>query len=363
MPNLTVEDILKHFGVKGMKWGVRKQRLTTTGVLSEISGRAERRDDEVWRNRVIRSRTADALYPFNPVAGSGWGGLNDKLGKATRKAMAADIKALNSKPEYNTRLARREIKKKALGKIQKNKSGVVDKYYAEHAKIFEKHIKEQAPNFMQTSPSGKWETKLWYSRGMGAYNVDVRQVDKAKHAAGDNFDLTLRVKPIFDDDGYIVDWEFLSDDLVQSAIDDILEHHGIKGMKWGVRRSRPSAVTVSDKGKKLKTSGGHGRPATESAVRARVTAQVAKKSGVKALTDQELRDYANRIQLEQNVSRLMYNEKSRGAKFVDNMLGRQGSQLANEAAKQGATKTGRAALGAAKKSRRVAKVAATVAAI
>lgn len=149
------------------------------------------------------------------------------------------------------------------------------------------------------------------------------------------------------------------DSLKQSAIvDEILEHHGVKGQKWGVRRKAtvgPREIIVSDKRKKVKTKGGSGHPATESAVRARVIGQKGKKSGLKSLTDQELQDYARRIQLEQNVSRLMYNEKSRGAKFVDNFLGRQGSQLANKAAQEGGAKLGRQIV---KKSAKAAALAA-----
>ena len=365
----SVDDILAHFGVKGMKWGVRRDQTSTSGVLSRISGKPELKSDETWRNRTVRSRTADALYPFNPVAGSGWGGLNSKVGKATRKAMKGDIKVLNSKPVYNTRLARREIKRASLGKIQNNKSGVVDKYYAEHSKIFEKHLREQAPKFMQTSPSGKWETKLWVSKSGNAWNVDVRQVDKAKHAADDLSNVTFKVKPIFDNDGFIVDWEFLDSDMAQSAINDILEHFGVKGMKWGVRRagdhflerglaiSTPGSrargaaaaksarkVKVKDKGKKLRTSGGKGVPAHPDALRAHRIGQVVKKSGTKAVSNQDLSIYANRLQLEQNVSRLTSKERNRGTQFVSGVLSQSGKSLASEAVNKGAKEVGKKAL-------------------
>jgi preprotein translocase subunit SecF len=88
-------------------------------------------------------------------------------------------------------------------------------------------------------------------------------------------------------------------DSATEFVDDFLTHFGVKGMKWGVRKSR--TVTVSQKGKKLKTSGGAGRPAHEDAIRARTIGQIGKASGLQALSNKELNDYANRLNLEQRV--------------------------------------------------------------
>lgn len=164
------------------------------------------------------------------------------------------------------------------------------------------------------------------------------------------------------------------------SVDDILEHVGVKGMRWGVRKSytlsptmkkrlsvatglpspkrsrqiqredaarkkaAKAEVRVSDKRKKLKTSGGEGRPASPDAIRARTLGQIGKASGLKALSNEELQTYSHRLQLEQNVKRLNYNELSPGRKFVATILGRSGSSLASEAVNTGTKKLGKRAV-------------------
>lgn len=125
------------------------------------------------------------------------------------------------------------------------------------------------------------------------------------------------------------------------VVNNVLTHFGVRGMKWGVRRKAtvgPVEVVVSDRRKGFKTSGGKGFPAKSEAVRARRIGQIGKKSGLKALSDQELQEYARRIQLEQNVKRLQYADMNAGQKFVASLVGQTGKNTAqsvsNEIASQ-----------------------------
>lgn len=133
-------------------------------------------------------------------------------------------------------------------------------------------------------------------------------------------------------------------------VENLLTHHGVRGMRWGVRRKATVGareVVVSDKRRKLKTSGGKGHPASSDAVRARTLGQVGRKSGLKALSDKDLQDYTRRLQLEASVKRLEYGEKNAAKKFVASVLGQSGKNAVQDHANQAVSKRVKKIVGAA----------------
>jgi hypothetical protein len=127
---------------------------------------------------------------------------------------------------------------------------------------------------------------------------------------------------------------------VESIVAELV-HYGVKGMKWGVRRSAPAAgVTVTERpGRKVKTGGGTGQRPSEDAVRAAVARQKARKSTTDALSNRELQDLVNRMNLEQQYSRLAPKTPTQQvSRFIgETLLGigkDQASRLARDAAAQ-----------------------------
>lgn len=77
-----------------------------------------------------------------------------------------------------------------------------------------------------------------------------------------------------------------------------LEHHGIKGMHWGVRRQKAADGRV--RGPSRSVRGG----ISSDAARAKESHTTAKTHGVHALSNQDLQHLVSRMNLEQQYSRL-----------------------------------------------------------
>lgn len=108
--------------------------------------------------------------------------------------------------------------------------------------------------------------------------------------------------------------------IVDEDLENQLEHYGIKGMRWGIRRDSPSGSHPS--------AGGSKTPLAPSEDHARVTEAQAKirAGGTKTLSNQELQAVVTRMNLEQQYSRLASspsstNSISSGQKFVREALG------------------------------------------
>lgn len=84
------------------------------------------------------------------------------------------------------------------------------------------------------------------------------------------------------------------------TLDDVLAHYGVKGMRWGVRRAHPSSSGSSPK----KPSS----PVSEDAAAARTAKSKSKQHGLDSLSNKELQHLVNRMNLEQQYSRLTSHE-------------------------------------------------------
>ena len=95
--------------------------------------------------------------------------------------------------------------------------------------------------------------------------------------------------------------------------EEMLEHNGIKGQKWGVRRFQNEDGTRTAAGKKRERSRSED-PAHEDYNKAHSG------KSVKDMSDAELRTRLNRLQMEKQYSQLTDSDTNKGKEFVSKAM-------------------------------------------
>ena len=89
-----------------------------------------------------------------------------------------------------------------------------------------------------------------------------------------------------------------------------LYHFGIKGMKWGVRRYQNKDGSLTAAGKKRQASANKHEDYTK----------VHSKANISSMSDAELRQRVNRLQMEQQYSKLSSSDVSKGKSYVNKAI-------------------------------------------
>lgn len=203
-----VSTHLKHHGVKGMKWGVRKDRHHEG---EQVSIKKLNKLDKKFEKDLGSTKTMIAIN----------NGAADKLN-------AFDIPRINAKPEYD--------KASRDGTLADRNHPVTKRYYKEFAEALEKRYNESASS-LGTNASG---TKKYVvdvdpdTLGWRARLGDVSHADE-----GYSY-----IAPVLKDGlvkGFKVRETEMTHD-VMDRVDSYLEHYGVLGMKWGKRKKKLPSV-------------------------------------------------------------------------------------------------------------------------
>jgi hypothetical protein len=353
------EYILEHFGVKGMHWGVRKENVAAVGRAAKSAG------GKVGKAADAVSRFAgDTAFERNLQSETSRNSINMSINAKARQAFRrTDLPALKERHgDYG------KLRNRATKPFSKEARA----YRKDARETYIKRLEDAANSMTNASGTRQYTIRErgWELPAEGGalpkskhyWDVTTREI---KHADGD-FTWTLEV--LEDNDGYITDLSPVdANNSMQQSVElgeeFVLEHYGVKGMHWGVRKA--AAVTTQthiDTGlrrrrTKVQAKGGESHPASADAITAEVQKQKLKKSGTAALSNKELNELRTRLQLEAQVELLA---TKKGQKFVAKQLEEQGKQQLQKGIGEGIRKGGPHVI---KKVRKGAATAATIGAL
>lgn len=319
----TAVDEIFHFGVKGMKWGVRnndsgggrgkfKRGLTKANAALEAGG------------KVIREGEKKLI--FLPQEN------RNKAASATQTQVLAAARTINKSPQFK-------------GKDLKGNTRLRNAYM----KKVEAAAKDIYADELGIARTEAWADFLGTKVDTTSMRITAIS-NRVQHAEEDDgLETLMEMNFDFDELGHIIKVNVPDKYLSHTGPDIELFHYGVKGMKWGVTRKsdgtvevnqtkvkkslrktdQPVTVTQRKAGTYVKTKGGKRQTASNDAVKAQAGRQVAKKSTTDALSNKQLKDTIERMRLEQEFKKLDSKVSRRGRGFV-------GSFLQSPAAKQAA---------------------------
>ena len=345
------EYTLVHYGVKGMKWGVR---------------RAEKHRETAARSQRIADGTATRKDKIDQaVLGKGLGGAGG---------------ALTLHPKIAQRLANKYNKKadkleaKAEAKARKQEAIEAHKKWKEEAggtemanKVFQKAAKdfEKTAEIINNDPNykGKDVTKgllakqyqatmnHYFNEHMAQASVDLTLNDQGRayiyqfdSRSGLMRGVEHKIASVehaeskFEMPDYKVELDEQGHMLSFSVVGE-LYHYGVKGMRWGyttksdgtvsvnqskvkkaLRNTKDVTVTQRKAGTYVKAKGGQRTQASTDAVKTQAARQLAKKSTTDALSNKQLKDTIERMRLEQEFAKLDKKVSRKGQGFVSRLF-------------------------------------------
>lgn len=316
-----VNLILEHAGVKGMKWGVRKSESNSSNNSDSGDNKPKGSGGVPKPDKDKPSIMISDDGSISIAGGSGeeldelWDEISGILadGSLSPSEKESKIDALQAKTaddlssKYNVTKVKDPKKQnpfnKLFGDVNKNVNKTVDDAI--------KGVKSAIGNTITTTTVDRKTEKTQAKGAKGETGVRrvTSETTTKKNLWGEVID--VKKKTIEHDDlsvdafiAHVMEYpeEFNDEDV--SIVADTLEHYGVKGMKWGVRRRATSAGTSGPS---------NAKPASSQAKRP-------VRKPAKTMTNEELNTVINRLRLESQYNQMTATKGDQARQFIKDTL-------------------------------------------
>ncbi len=257
MSSEKLDELLKHYGVKGMRWGVRRE-------LKKLSPGKAREDfiksyDKKWADKVNKNPKATKVAA---MAAKEAKKMTKELNKEYKdQGYSFGRNALRSNNINNKRnkLAKTRYESEIKGIMEASLDKASYKTYGNSPSGFSQvNIKRRSDGTLYAEIGPRSNDKLTKQQ-IKLTKYDQKQAKKTakqesktvKHSAEESEEVDYNGVVwiiVEDDDGFFEDYQVIQEDN-QSKSDEDLTHYGIKGMRWGVRKDQ---VTIRERVDSLK---------------------------------------------------------------------------------------------------------------
>lgn len=296
----SVDDFLQHFGVKGMKWGVRKQK-----------NEGQKLGKLVLEHEF---KTGDKLSIYQSPPGF--------IPRTLSRISPSYKKSVDNYPQFSfrdksgTKVGTGAFVRESKNSLYLDWIGVKTKHRGKgYATAAMKGVIKYAQNENITKlkldvPGNALDAQHIYEK-LGFKRNNKNDVVEGNPAAS-LYGMEMDVPQLKHADSKTNSWEsdfanefaellikqFGSEVGHMDSVEDFLQHFGVKGMKWGKRKN----------------------PASSDAAASKNIRTTAKKKGIHTVSNKELQQAIERMRLEQDFKRLKTNEKPAVTRWISSTL-------------------------------------------